>query len=384
MTPLAQTTETLAKLVGAPTVSSEPNMELIWYLADRLDSTGARIEVMRDESGAKANLWATIGPDRPGGIVLSGHTDVVPVTDQDWSSDPFDMVERDGRLYGRGTCDMKGFIAACLTVAPDLAAAARNRPVHFAFTHDEETGCIGAGHLIAALKEREIRPKLAIIGEPTDMRIIEGHKGCCEYTVDFQGLEGHGSSPDLGVNAVEYATRYIARLLDLRDRLKARVPASSRFNPPWTTINIGALNGGVAHNVIASRARLDWEMRPVTEDDRAFVRADLDAYVRDTLLPAMRAVDPGADITTQVIGEIVGLEPVDDNAARALVAELTGGNSAGTVPFGTEAGMFQALGLDAVVCGPGSIAQAHKADEFVALDQLQSCLDMLGGLRRHL
>ena len=377
MKPLEDTVATLAKLVGAPTVSTEPNMELIWYLADRLESAGARVEVMRDPSGAKANLWATVGPETDGGIVLSGHTDVVPVADQDWSSDPFDMVERDGRLYGRGTCDMKGFIAACLTVAPALAARVQNRPVHFAFTHDEETGCIGAGHLVAALKERGLRPALAIIGEPTSMGVIEGHKGCYEYTTEFRGLEGHGSSPDLGVNAVEYAARYVGRLLGLREQLKARCPETSRFQPPWTTINVGALQGGVAHNVIASRATVDWEMRPVVTPDADFVKEDLRGYIHDILLPAMREVDPQADIITHVIGEVCGLEPVEPNAARTLVAALTGENGAGTVPFGTEAGLFQSLGMDAVVCGPGSIEQAHKADEFVELSQMQACLDML-------
>ncbi len=332
---------------------------------------------MRDPGGTKANLWATLGPDADGGIVLSGHTDVVPVTDQDWTTDPFDMVERDGRLYGRGTCDMKGFIAACLTMAPAFADRVTTRPLHFAFTHDEETGCIGAGHLVAALSDRGLRPAIAIIGEPTEMRIVEGHKGCYEYTTEFHGLPGHGSAPDLGVNAVEYAARYVARLLALKELLKARTPETSRFDPPWTTINVGALHGGVAHNVIAPRARVDWEMRPVVTADADFVKDDLAGYVTDILLPAMRAVDPSADILTHVIGEITGLQPMEPNAARALVAELTGANGAHLVPFGTEAGLFQSLGLHAVVCGPGSIEQAHKADEYVALDQLQACLDML-------
>ena len=374
---LDETVTTLAKLIGAPTVSTDSNLELIFYLADRLESAGARVEVMRDPSGTKANLWATLGPDADGGIVLSGHTDVVPVTDQDWTSDPFDMVERDGKFYGRGTCDMKGFIAACVALAPAFAANVRDRPVHFAFTHDEETGCIGAGHLVAALKHRPTRPKLAIIGEPTEMRVIEGHKGCYEYTTEFQGLEGHGSAPDRGVNAVEYAARYVARLLGLREQLKTRAPANSRFDPPWTTINVGGLHGGVAHNVIASKASVDWEMRPVVTPDADFVKADLHHYIEDFLLPAMRAVDAGAGITTHVIGEVAGLEPMDDNAAKTLVAELTGANAAHTVPFGTEAGLFQSLGIDAVVCGPGSIEQAHKADEYLSLDQLQACLDML-------
>ena len=381
---LAETVATLERLIAFPTVSTDSNLAMIDYLAERLEAVGARVEVLGDASGAKANLWATLGPDTDGGIVLSGHTDVVPVTDQDWTSDPFTMVQRDDRLYGRGTCDMKGFLAACLTAAPVLAAAVRDRPVHFAFTHDEESGCIGAGHLVAALKARSLRPDMAIIGEPTEMRIIGGHKGCYEYTTEFKGLAGHGSAPDRGVNAVEYAARYVAHLLGLRAQLRARVPDGSRFDPPFSTINIGALHGGVAHNVIPSRASVDWEMRPVVAADADYVKTDLAGFVNDILRPAMQDVDPDADITTHIIGEIEGLEPMEPNAARDLVADLTGANDAHLVPFGTEAGLFQSLGLSAVVCGPGSIEQAHKADEFLALDQLQACLDMLHRLAHRL
>ncbi len=383
-TMLADTVDTLRDLIAFPTISTDSNLEMIAYLAERLGAAGARVEVFRDESGAKANLWATLGPDADGGILLSGHTDVVPVAEQPWTTDPFAMTERDGRLYGRGSCDMKGFIAACLTLAPALAARATDRPVHFAFTHDEETGCVGARHLIEILKTREHLPRLAIIGEPTEMRVIEGHKGCYEYTTEFRGLEGHGSDPDAGVNAVEYAARYVARLLTLREHLKLRAPGDSRFRPPWTTINVGALKGGVAHNVIASQAEISWEMRPVVTADADFVKDDLAAYVADFLLPEMHEVDPAAGIVTRTVGEVAGLQPMAANAARDLVAELTGANGTDLVPFGTEAGLFQSLGVDCVVCGPGSIQQAHKADEFLALDQLRACLDMLARLaERH-
>ena len=377
MSSLDATRAILGDLVAFPSVSSEPNRDIIAYLAERLQAAGARVEVLADPGGTKANLFATIGPERAGGIVLSGHTDVVPIADQDWTSDPFAMVERDGRLYGRGTCDMKGFIAACVAMAPEFARAAGERPVHFAFTHDEETGCLGAQALAAVLRERPHRPAVAIIGEPTLMRIIEGHKGCYEYSTHFTGLEGHGSLPDNGVNAVEYAVRYVARLLELRERLKGRAPAGSPFDPPWTTINTGALVGGVAHNVIAGKARVDWEMRPVQPGDADFVKDDLRHYCEDHLIPAMRAVAPGAGIVTEVVGEVEGLMPAEPNEARRIVMELTGANTAGTVSFGTEAGIFQALGMSAVICGPGSIEQAHKPDEFVALDQLAQCLGML-------
>ncbi|MEO1138254.1 MAG: acetylornithine deacetylase [Pseudomonadota bacterium] len=378
---LAQTKAVLADLIAFPTVSADPNLDMILYIADRLDTAGAQVQIFPDDSGQKANLFATIGPAGNGGIVLSGHSDVVPVADQDWTSDPFTMTERDGRLYGRGTCDMKGFIAACLAMAPAFAASDPARPLHFAFTHDEETGCFGARALAQTLRDKGLRPSVAIVGEPTSMRVIEGHKGCFEYTTRFTGLAGHGSDPDHGVNAVEYAARYIGRLLHLKDALRARAPGHSRFEPPWTTISTGRLTGGVAHNVIPSHATLDWEMRPVQSADADFVKSDLATYVTDTLLPAMRAVDPDADIVTHTVGEVEGLVPTTDNEAREIVSELTGANTAATVPFGTEAGIFQSLGLSAVVCGPGSIEQAHKPDEFLAVDQLGQCLDMLDRLR---
>ncbi|MGH1353459.1 MAG: acetylornithine deacetylase [Thalassovita sp.] len=367
----------LADLIAFPTISADSNLDMIAYLANRLESCGARVELQSNETGQKANLFATLGPERDGGIVLSGHSDVVPVTDQNWTTDPFVLHERQGRLYGRGACDMKGFIAATIAMAPEFAARIQDRPLHFAFTYDEETGCLGAGHLAQMLQDRDLHPRLAIIGEPTNMQVVEGHKGCYEYSTYFQGLEGHGSAPDLGVNAVEYAVRYVSRLMELRQDLRARAPSDSRFDPPETTLNIGALQGGSVHNVIAPKAQVDWEMRPVQTSDADYVKDRLNAYCQEVLLPAMRAVHPEASIETEVIGEVASLIPMEQNAARDLMAELTGSNRAETVPFGTEAGIFQALGMDVVVCGPGSIEQAHKADEYLSIDQLQQCLTLL-------
>ena len=381
MHPRRETTlQILSDLIGFPTVSADSNLALIDYAADYLGKLGASVKTFRDPGGTKANLFATIGPEVDGGIVLSGHSDVVPVTDQAWSSDPFDMRTADGRVYGRGTCDMKGFIAAALAMAPHYAAAELKRPVHFAFTYDEEVGCLGARALVNDLAALPYKPAVCIIGEPTEMRIIEGHKGCCEYTVTFSGLEGHGSQPDLGVNAVEYAVRYVTRLMELRETLKGRAPERSRFDPPWTTVQVGRLSGGVAHNVIPGLAQLDWEMRPVQNGDADFVKREIAAYVNDDLLPAMRAVSKDANISTEIIGEVDGLEPVPESEALRIVAELTGANGADLVAFGTEAGLFQKLGISTVVCGPGSIEQAHKPDEFIALDQIDQCLVMLDKL----
>ena len=372
-----KTVDILSELIAFPTISPDSNLEMIHWLANYLEGVGARVDVLHDPSGKKANLFATLGPDTDGGILLSGHTDVVPVADQTWSSDPFAMVEKDDKLFGRGTCDMKGFIASCLAAAPLYASAVTHRPLHFAFTHDEETGCIGAQSLVADLQARGLTPGIAIIGEPTSMQIIEGHKGCFEYTTHFTGLEGHGSAPDKGVNAAEYATRYVSRLLELRHQLKARAPKEGKFDPPETTINIGGIHGGVAHNVIVGKAHVDWEMRPVQSGDAEFVKDDLAAFSEDHLLPAMQAVAPDASIRVEVMGEVVGLEPMADNAARDLVATLTGVNGASNVAFGTEAGLFQSMGMAAVVCGPGSIEQAHKPDEFITRAQLGACDKML-------
>lgn len=378
---LARAREILAQLVAYPTVSSDSNLELIAYAADLLSSAGATLSLSRDDSGSKANLFATLGPPGDGGIVLSGHTDVVPADATEWTSDPFALTERGDRLYGRGTCDMKGFIAAALAMAPRFAEAGLVRPLHFALTYDEEIGCFGARALVQEIDNAGIRPSAALIGEPTMMRVIEGHKGCYEYTTEFTGLEGHGSQPDKGVNAVEYAARYVAHLLDLGQRLKMRATADSRFDPPWTTVQVGRMSGGAARNVIAGACTVEWEMRPVRQADAAFVKDDLGDYVDSVLLPAMRSVSTGSGIVTHTIGEVEGLQVVSESEARDIVCALTGCDHAGVVPFGTEAGLFQAAGISSIICGPGSIAQAHKSDEFIAVGQLAACLEMLDKLR---
>lgn len=384
MASLDYTKTLLSEMIAFPTISVDSNLEMMAYLSEKLEEVGARVHVQASPCGKKANIFATLGPDSSGGIVLSGHSDVVPVADQDWTNDPFDMIERDGALFGRGTCDMKGFIAAVIAKAPDFAKLNLKRPVHFAFTYDEETGCIGAQALADWLKTQDVKPSVAIIGEPTSMRVIEGHKGCCEYTTTFHGRAGHGSMPDLGVNAVQYAVRYVAKLMDLAEELKTRAPEDSRFDPPWTTINTGSLHGGTIHNVIPEMAQVQWEFRPVQRSDFDLVKTEIAKYVDDTLLPQMKQVMPEASITTEIMGEVQGLEPATVNEARDIMLELTGGNGADVVPFGTEAGIFADLGMTAVLCGPGSIEQAHKPDEYLAIDQLAKCLEMLDGLEAKL
>lgn len=366
-----------ADLIAFPTVSADSNLDLIHYVANRLNAVGAKIDLQQDKSGKKANIFATIGPDIAGGIVLSGHTDVVPVADQNWSKDPFALTAYEDKYFGRGTCDMKGFLAVALSAAPLFSRLNLRVPIHFAFTYDEEVGCLGGQELADLLRDRPHLPKAAIVGEPTNMQIVDGHKGCCEYTVQFDGLAGHGSMPEKGVNAAEYAARFVSKLMQLRELLKDRAPTNSKFDPPWTTINVGRLAGGSAHNVIVSHAEVDWEMRPVNALDADWVKATLQEFCDQTLLPEMRAIWSGANITNQTIGEILGLVPMQTNSAREIVARLTGKNETHLVAFGTEAGLFQQLGVETIVCGPGSIAQAHKADEFIEMVQLEECQKLI-------
>ncbi len=377
---LERTVDLLTELINMPTISADSNLDLIEYVGKVLQPLDADIELTYDEEANKANLFATLGPRIEGGIVLSGHTDVVPVEGQPWTVDPFDAITSRGRIYGRGACDMKGFIACVLAMAPAFYRADLKRPVHFAFSFDEETGCLGAPLMLGRLKELGIRPSVCIIGEPTNMGVIEGHKGCYEYTTLFTGLEGHGAMPDRGVNAVEYAVRFISRLMEVAEELKERAPAKSAFEPPWTTIQTGRISGGIARNIIPRRCEVEWEMRPVNESDVRYALDRIHHFTNDCLAKEMQATCVDANVVTHVIGEVCGFEPVPYSEALRIARELTGNSDLSVVSFGTEAGLFQQLGISTVVCGPGSIDQAHKPDEYVSIDQLQQCLDMIGAL----
>ncbi len=376
---LDRTKVLLADLIGFATVSADSNLQLIDYCSALLEPLGAKIELSKNADGSKANLFATIGPDIDGGVVLSGHSDVVPVEGQDWSDDPFTARERDGLIYGRGACDMKGFLACCLAMAPEYAARDLKRPIHLAFTYDEETGCLGAGVLMEAMAASGRRPALCIIGEPTSMRVIEGHKGCYEYTTRFTGLEGHSSNPDKGVNAIEFAMRYASELYRIGADLKGRAPHNSPFTPPWSTMQVGRISGGIAHNVIARDCSVGWDFRPVNEADAEYALSGM--RTREAALRAeMQALFVDADVRTETLGEVAGLEPMAQSDARDLAVALTGNSDTGVVSFGTEGGLFQKAGISTVVCGPGSIDQAHRPDEYVSVEQLDACLDMLAGV----
>ena len=374
MTTLDKTVSILTDLVEYPSVSSVSNLEIINYLSDKIKSLGGKVDIMTTEDNKQANIFCTIGPEIDGGIVLSGHTDVVPAKELNWNSDPFKLTKKDNLLYGRGTCDMKGFIASTIAATEILKNKKLKYPVHFSFTYDEEIGCFGARHLAKELKKYEYKPSMVIIGEPTNMEIIEAHKGDCEYTTCFHGMEGHASNPEKGLSAIQYGSLFANKLFELANELKKRAPSDSLFNPPWTTIQAGKIEGGVAHNVIAGQCSIDWEMRPINEEDKNFVKNNLSTYCKNKLIPEMQSKFSKAKIETEIIGEIPGLIPKKDNQARVIMQELLQSNSTGVISFGTEAGIFQEMDMDVVVCGPGSIDQAHKANEFISLSELEKCL----------
>jgi len=375
----------LSDLIAFKTVSGEDNNSLINYCDEILKKLGATSFKTFDDEKKRVNLFATIKSKKTNGkkpVILSGHTDVVPVS-KSWSTDPFKATIKDDKLFGRGSCDMKGFIACTLAYAPIYAKENLNRDIHFSFTFDEETACQGAPLLIKELKNRGIIDGICIVGEPTNMKIIDAHKGCYEYTTYFEGLAGHGSAPEKGVNAVEYATRYISKLMDLREILKSKVPKNSVFDPPYTTIGIGGISGGIARNVIADKCRVDWEMRPVIKEDGEFVHNELNEFVNKELLPEMKKIFPKSSIKKEIIGEIIGFNKVSKSEACEFISNLTGDNSREVVSFGTEAGLFQEIGISTVVCGPGSIEQAHKVDEFITLDQIKKCLILLDDIGKN-
>ena len=373
----------LSDLIAFKTVSGEDNNSLINYCDEILNKLGATSFKTYDDEKKRVNLFATLKakiPSKKKPIIFSGHTDVVPVS-KDWNTDPFVATIKDEKVFGRGACDMKGFIACTLAYAPIFSKTNLDRDIHFSFTFDEETACQGAPLLINELKRKSMNSGICIVGEPTSMKIIDAHKGCYEYTTYFKGLAGHGSAPDKGINAVEYAVKYISKLIELREILKTKVPKNSTFDPPYTTIQIGGISGGIARNVIADRCQVDWEMRPVIKKDGEFVNNEMDKYVSTKLLPEMTKLFPKSLIKKEIIGEIIGFNRLEKSEACEFISSLTGDNSREVVSFGTEAGLFQEIGISTVVCGPGSIEQAHKIDEFIQLEEINKCLNFLSGVK---
>ena len=361
--------EMLERLVSIPTVSRDSNLPLIDFVADYLSSHGIESHKTFDDTGAKASLHALIGPSVEGGVILSGHTDVVPTDGQDWTTDPFTVVERDGKLFGRGTCDMKGFLATALAAVPQMQQANLTRPIMLALSYDEEIGCIGAPPMIDRMAAEMPAAMACIVGEPSMMKLVDGHKGSVGFNVHVHGFEVHSSLVHTGVSAVMTAARLVTWMHDTMEQNRADAPDDSGFEPPWTTLHAGIMNGGTAHNITAKDCQFVVDIRVAPHesvdvwDDRFRAKAaELEAEIQ--------AIRPEASIQIERRGRVPGLLPETEGAAEALVRRLTGDNSSNKVSYGTEGGQFQERGISTVICGPGSIEQAHQPDEFLSLEQL--------------
>jgi len=363
----------LRRLIAFPTVSRDSNLDLIHYVRDYLKPFGADIRLTHDDGKRKANLFATLGPRGEPGIVLSGHTDVVPTEGQAWDTDPFNMVEKDGRLYGRGSCDMKGYIACVLALVPEFMERGLKTPLHLAFSYDEEVGCLGVGRLIADMMRSGVRPSACVVGEPTEMRPVIAHKGKRGYRCTVRGLAGHSAYAPHGVNAVEYAAEAIAFLKQMARRHRDQGPYDRGFDIAHTTVHTGIIRGGTALNVIPHECTFDFEFRHLPGDDPEALLREFTDYVRKKLEPEMRPVHPPAGFTIEPLSDIPMLDTGPESEVVALAQELTGERDIGKVSFATEGSQFQRAGIPTVVCGPGSIAQAHKPNEYVSLDQIARC-----------
>ncbi|HLG46158.1 MAG TPA: acetylornithine deacetylase [Reyranella sp.] len=375
--------EMLKHLVAFDTTSRNSNLELIQYIQGYLHEFGVRSTLVPNAEGTKANLFATIGPEAEGGIVLSGHTDVVPVDGQPWETDPWTLTEKpDGNLYARGTCDMKGFIAAALSHVPAFQKAELKVPMHFAFSYDEEIGCLGAHSLAERLVGSVPRPRAVIVGEPTMMGVVNAQNAGGGLYATFTGFEAHSSMTHLGVNAIHFAGEFIHFLNELQEELAQRKHPHLDTVPNHTTINVGIINGGTAGNILARECTLNWGYRTLPGDDYTEVQRRAEAYIAELLLPKMKAKHPDANITLKRRSFVPGLLPQENEEAAKLALQWTGGNRTYAVPYGTEAGIFRGHGIPTVICGPGDISQAHQPNEFVAKSQMDACDAFLGKLIR--
>ena len=362
----------LERLIGFDTVSRTSNLALIDFIGNYLEGFGIKPMLVHNAQGDRANLYATIGPDDIGGILLSGHTDVVPVTGQSWDSDPFKSEERDGLLYGRGSSDMKGFIANALAAVPAMAAKKLHTPIHLAFSYDEEIGCVGARQLVEQMQPLAVKPRLGIIGEPTRMRSIIGHKGKRSFEAVINGYSCHSAYINEGVNAVEYAAKLIVFIEEMNQRLIDRGQTESGYSVASSTFHTGTITGGTALNIVPKQCRFEFEIRNLPNDDMNAIVGEIQAYIDSELLPVMQARQPDSGIELVVKSDYPGLHTHQSGECVGLVDAINEHACEGDkVSFGTEAGLFQEfLDMDCVVCGPGSIEQAHKPNEFVSLAQL--------------
>ena len=382
----------LRELVGFPTLSSAPNRALIEAASARLTAAGAQVRLIENEDGTKANLYATLGPDDRPGVLLSGHTDVVPVEGQDWTRDPFALAVEDGRAYGRGTADMKGFVASMLALAKRVGREQiqLETPLHLALSYDEEIGCVGVRSMIDMLARAPFQPMFCIVGEPTSLAVATGHKGKTALRVTCRGREAHSALAPQGLNAIYLATDMVAAIRELQagliERASARREGSEEvgFDVPYTTLHVGTISGGEVLNIVPNQAQFLAEIRNLPDDDPDAIVADLRAAA-DALLAPLRPAFPEAVIALEVINSYPGLQTEEDAAVVAFVKSLTGANDTTKVAFGTEGGLFSdRLKIPTVVCGPGSMAQGHRPDEFIELEQLRRCDAMLDALLQRL
>jgi acetylornithine deacetylase len=367
------TVEILERLVSFDTTSRNSNLPLIGFVRDYLDGLSVPYRISTDPAGRKANVHAVIGPSQPGGLALSGHVDTVPVDGQAWTGDPFALRRRDGRLFARGSCDMKGFVAACLAAVPDLQARPLRQPLHLFISYDEEVGCSGVRRLIQDLGESGLRPGLCVVGEPSGMQPILAHKGKFNLDVTVRGLTGHSSEPSKGVNAVHAAAEAIAWVARDARRIAAEGPFEAGFDPPHTTVHVGTVEGGTILNIIPHHAAFTMEWRPIPGDPPQRHIQRLQSWIADTIEPAMKAVHPDCGFSYEIALEMPGMALPADHPLAAAVRQVTGSNSTGKVSYGTEGGFFQNAGIPTIICGPGHIAQAHQPDEWIAETELEAC-----------
>ncbi len=374
-------TDYLTRLVGFPTVSRDSNLALIDWVEDCLSTLGARCQRTWHEDRRKANLWATFGPEGPGGVVLSGHTDVVPVDGQDWHSDPFQVSLRDGRLYGRGTADMKGFAAVILAMLAQADLRRLRQPLHLALSYDEEVGCLGVDRMVEDALARGIQPRYALIGEPTRMHIIRAHKSINVFRTRITGQAAHSSQPHRGAGAILAAGRLIEQLYRIGEEKRAAARPNG-FEPPWTTVQVGMIQGGTAVNILPAECEFLWEYRALPEDDADEIIERLRRFAVQEVLPVLREFAPRAEIRIEALARVPPLTADPAATAEQWVASLPGvqAGGSGEVAFATEAGSFQRAGMHTVVCGPGSIDQAHQPNEFIELAELARCEQMILGI----
>jgi acetylornithine deacetylase len=371
--PRRATRDLLAELVAIDTTSRNSNLQLIAFVEGLLDAHRIDHTRVPNADGTKANLVAQVGPDVPGGVVLSGHTDCVPVEGQPWTRDPFTLSEDAGRYYGRGASDMKGFLATALAMVPAMAAAPLNRPIQFALTYDEELGTLGGPSAVDGLLQTFPRPSAAIIGEPTAMEVVTAHKGLRAFRVVVDGLDGHSSQPQHAANAIAAISR-IATYIDDLARKHRDDASDPRFDPPYTTFNLAIIEGGRALNIVPRQAELTFEFRPVPADDSPAIADDIERYAEEVVIPALRSDTGAGEVTFEVLATARALSDEAGGVAETLARELSGYDGpSGTVPFGTDGGHFQAAGLSTVVIGPGRIEQAHQPDEWIEASELARC-----------